>query len=230
MRGPNATDWQQMRFGANQVASGAYSTIAGGQDNTANQGGSTVGGGNQNNNGSFNGTISGGADNFISGSYGTIPGGTQGSNLNNYGAFAYSSGMFSAAGDAEWMVALLRVATADTTAHRILADGTGVATSGNTLVPAFNSVWAVDLTCLYLDTVSLATASWSWQGVSLFMAASAATTVVAAPAATAGQVHGTPGATAPVIAADTINGGMSISFTAPNADASRVVCRANIVT
>ncbi|MFN9338809.1 MAG: beta strand repeat-containing protein, partial [Candidatus Kapaibacterium sp.] len=61
-RGTYAVDWQMERGNATQVASGNYSTIAGGQNNTANSDYSTVGGGFQNNadNGS---TISGGSDN-----------------------------------------------------------------------------------------------------------------------------------------------------------------------
>ncbi|GIV23957.1 MAG: hypothetical protein KatS3mg025_1616 [Bacteroidia bacterium] len=68
-RGLHAVDLQSSRSANTQVASGAYSVISGGRDNTASSGYSTVSGGYQNTaTGNFS-TVAGGYQNQASGSY-----------------------------------------------------------------------------------------------------------------------------------------------------------------
>lgn len=74
-RGAYATDWQKIRTTAAQVASGNYSTIAGGQRNTASGGYGTVAGGYTNQASGTYGTVAGGDTNIASSSYSTVGGG-----------------------------------------------------------------------------------------------------------------------------------------------------------
>jgi hypothetical protein len=89
-RGTYAVDWQTIRTGATQVASGSLavigggyanissgtnSTVAGGSQCQATQTGATVGGGGGNIASSFYSTVAGGADNTASATHSTIAGG-----------------------------------------------------------------------------------------------------------------------------------------------------------
>jgi len=75
-RGLHAVDLQSARSAPTQVASGNYSVIGGGQNNTASLGYSTVGGGYQNTASWFYATVGGGALNTASGADGaTVSGG-----------------------------------------------------------------------------------------------------------------------------------------------------------
>jgi hypothetical protein len=74
-RGDNAVDLQMVRDDANQVASGNFSTISGGDFNTASGALSTVSGGRQNVASGSRSTISGGDFNTASGNRSTVSGG-----------------------------------------------------------------------------------------------------------------------------------------------------------
>ena len=75
-RGTYATDWQKSRTAATQVASGNYSTIAGGRDNTASTTSSFIGGGYSNAAQTSNyTTVVGGAFNTASSTYSFVGGG-----------------------------------------------------------------------------------------------------------------------------------------------------------
>jgi hypothetical protein len=75
-RGLHAVDLQSARSAATQVASGDYSVIGGGQNNTASGDYATVGGGGKNTaSGSF-ATVGGGYANTASGDYATVGGGS----------------------------------------------------------------------------------------------------------------------------------------------------------
>jgi hypothetical protein len=84
-RGTYATDLQKTRSTAAQVASGNYSTIAGGQRNTASGAYSAIGGGYLNTASGSGATVAGGEVNTASGSvYPTIAGGTGNTASSNY--------------------------------------------------------------------------------------------------------------------------------------------------
>jgi hypothetical protein len=84
-RGTYATDLQKIRSTAVQVASGNYSTIAGGQRNTASGAYSAIGGGYSNTASGSGATVAGGEVNTASGSvYPTIAGGTGNTASSNY--------------------------------------------------------------------------------------------------------------------------------------------------
>jgi hypothetical protein len=74
-RGANATDMQTVRSVATQVASGAFSTIAGGRNNLVNGQDATVGGGGTNSASNDRATVAGGSGNTASGANATIGGG-----------------------------------------------------------------------------------------------------------------------------------------------------------
>jgi hypothetical protein len=84
-RGTYATDLQKIRSTAAQVASGNYSTIAGGQRNTASGAYGAIGGGYLNTASGSGATVAGGDVNTASGSvYPTIAGGTGNTASSNY--------------------------------------------------------------------------------------------------------------------------------------------------
>jgi hypothetical protein len=74
-RGWHAVDLQSARAAATQVASGDYSVIGGGQNNTASGWWATVGGGLQNTASGDLATVGGGLQNTASGSWATVGGG-----------------------------------------------------------------------------------------------------------------------------------------------------------
>jgi len=75
-RGLHAVDLQSARAAATQVASGGYSVIGGGQNNTASGPWATVGGGVVNTASNGYATVGGGAFNTASGVYATVGGGS----------------------------------------------------------------------------------------------------------------------------------------------------------
>jgi hypothetical protein len=76
-RGQGAVDLQSARSAATQVASGDYSVIGGGQNNTASGVAATVGGGSGNTASGVAATVGGGSGNTASGSAATVGGGLQ---------------------------------------------------------------------------------------------------------------------------------------------------------
>lgn len=89
-RGANAVDLQTARNGSSpgQVASGQFSVITGGQNNTASQGGAVVSGGNQNTASGWWSFIGSGDQNVASGNFSAVPGGQFSEATANY-AFAF---------------------------------------------------------------------------------------------------------------------------------------------
>jgi hypothetical protein len=74
-RGIAATDWQKSRTINTYVASGNYSTVGGGQNNTASATLATIGGGDSNTSSGTRSTIAGGNGNTASSSYSFVGGG-----------------------------------------------------------------------------------------------------------------------------------------------------------
>jgi hypothetical protein len=83
-RGPNAVDWQTVRNGATQVASGQYATVSGGYRNTASGFATTISGGEINTSSGFISTVGGGSNNTASGTYATIAGGYLNTNTRDW--------------------------------------------------------------------------------------------------------------------------------------------------
>jgi hypothetical protein len=91
-RGSYAVDWQLDRTAPNQVASGDYSTVSGGQNNRASGQISTVGGGNGNAATGASSTISGGKSNDAIGTYSTVGGGFGNTASGGFEGFATVAG------------------------------------------------------------------------------------------------------------------------------------------
>ncbi|MBI5743148.1 MAG: hypothetical protein HY952_01230 [Elusimicrobia bacterium] len=112
-RGTGAVDLQVNRGVAARVASGGYSVIAGGQDNTASGQNSAVAGGSQNTAGNQYSAVGGGVGNNAGGDSATVPGGA--SNVAS-GSYSFAAG---------------RTATASGNGAFLWADSAGVAVTNN---------------------------------------------------------------------------------------------------
>ena len=231
-RGANAVDWQQVRTGATQVASGTNSVIAGGSNNTASGGYNSIGGGDSNVASGFRAAILGGWSNTATGLNSWVPGGERASTRNNAGRGAWASGIFATIGDAQAGEFVLRCQTTGAAATRLTADG-GAANTANTVNLPANGSYLVRLMVTARQTGGAAgtagdSAGWSFDVLVTRGASVAATALVGGIAQT-----GTPGAAAIAagtgfapslavaaaaawritVAADTSNGGIAVSGT-----------------
>jgi hypothetical protein len=107
-------DLQISRTDATQVASGDYSTVGGGKDNTASGDYSIVGGGSRNTASRDYATVGGGFRNSANGDYSTILGGSF-AVTDKYGQNAYASGQFDNQGDAQTSLFVVRNITVGST-------------------------------------------------------------------------------------------------------------------
>jgi hypothetical protein len=108
--------------GSSNTAGQPYATVGGGIGNRAEGDYATIGGGLDNNATGGKATITGGQDNVASAEYGAIPGGRN-ALAAIYGQMAYASGEFSAGGDAQTSVYVLRNVTTNTTPTPLYLDG-----------------------------------------------------------------------------------------------------------
>ena len=120
--GNAATGSATVGGGFQNTASGGNATVGGGQDNTASGHKATVGGGQDNTASEYYATVGGGSSNTASGWNATVPGGRQGV-ASHYGELAYASGGFTAAGDAQSSLYVLRGETDDATLTELFLDG-----------------------------------------------------------------------------------------------------------
>lgn len=107
--------------GFSNFASAPYATVAGGRSNTAQGNNSVVGGGFGNKASGDNSTVSGGSDNTASGVNATVPGGTKAA-ATHYGEMAYAGGQFTAAGDAQSSLYVLRGTSTDASLKELSLD------------------------------------------------------------------------------------------------------------
>jgi hypothetical protein len=96
-RGTHATDWQKSRTAATQVASGNYSGILSGQNNTASGSSATVIGGSSNTASGLSAAVVGGSSNTAGGTFsGVFSGSSNSSSGSQSGVFSGSSNTASA--------------------------------------------------------------------------------------------------------------------------------------
>ena len=208
VRGAGATEWQTNRFAATQVASAARSTIGGGTSHTASGVESTIAGGSTGTATGFRSTIGGGHSNLANGDYTCIPGGTGATTQAIIGKFAFASGAFSAQGDCQFGLHVLRAT--GTTALRLTSDGNAAANNNCANLPN-SRAWLCDIDIVARDQTTGAAATWYVKGALLTRGASAGTTALAGGTLSAGPTSGTPTATTPTLSADATNGGLSIT-------------------
>jgi hypothetical protein len=109
--------------GKSNSASGFYSpTVGGGQYNTASGTVSTVAGGNQNTASGITSTVGGGTQNTASGYFATVVGGVEGL-ADRFGMVAHASGQFSAKGDAQAVMFVMRNKTTNDASTQLFLDG-----------------------------------------------------------------------------------------------------------
>ena len=143
-----------------------------------------------------------------------------------YGSDAYASGSFSTtAGTAQLTNNVLRVQTTNATPSRLTANGTGTATSFNTLNLVDNSSVYIKGRVVARNTANGDTKVWTFEGAIKRGANAAATALVAAITPTAGAADAGASAWALAIAADTTNGGLAVTATGAAATTIRWVCR-----
>jgi hypothetical protein len=232
MRGANAVDWQTSRTNAAHVASGANSTIGGGNINTASGTLSTVAGGDGNLASGLRGTISGGRANQANGSSSWIPGGAFATTRSHEGRGAWSAGQFTAQGDAQAGEFVLRRETTDATATRLTADNAAPSTVNTVNLPN-NGTYRLKLLVVAQQTGGSAgtagdCASWeanvlikrgasaastSFVGGTVFAAGATLAAVTAGTALAPGLNDAAAAAWRITLAADTANGGLAVSGT-----------------
>jgi len=122
--------------GSGHETGGSHSTIGGGSGNTATGNNSTIAGGIVNTASNLYATVAGGAANTAGATAATVPGGHS-ALASHYGQFAYASGPFATAGDAQASMYVLRASTTNSTQTEMFLDGLSARmtlASGRTLV------------------------------------------------------------------------------------------------
>jgi hypothetical protein len=156
-RGTNSVDLQTNRSANTQVASGNFSAVNGGQNNTASGVQSSVSGGTSNVAGGTQSSVSGGGFNSASGTYSCIIGGSGNfasgsgstamglqSNARYYGSVVHNgSGVFSSAGDCQRVHVSVKGTTANATETTLYLDGAATGSSTNRLVVNPNTTWYI---------------------------------------------------------------------------------------
>jgi hypothetical protein len=122
--------------GSGHETGGSHSTIGGGSGNTASGNNATIAGGIVNTASNLYATVAGGAANTAGATAATVPGGHS-ALASHYGQFAYASGPFATAGDAQASMYVLRAITTNSTQTEMFLDGLSArmtVASGRTLV------------------------------------------------------------------------------------------------
>ena len=222
-RGANATDLQTNRSAAASVASGQYSTVGGGNNNSATAQGATALGGTSNTASGTN-AIAGGSTATASGNAAVALGSTvtasgargvalgiQSTDRGRHATLVFSSGFRSAAGDAQALIATnLRGTTTDAaTGVRLTADG---AAAGSANVVNLANTTALRFRILLVAMVANTSAKeWTIDGLARRGANAASTAFPTA--ATITSTYGDAGLATCTVActADTTNGGINIT-------------------
>lgn len=210
-RGLNATDFQQIRGAASQVASGVYSVISGGGSNTASGSNSAVGGGYDNIASGLYSVISGGYTNIASGIASTIPGGYYATANGIKGLLAYGfSG--TASGQNQMSFWGGRLDTTNATPTRITADA-GAASATNQLTLRNNSAFRVRGTVVARSTSTNDCKEWTFEALIKRGATAADTTIVGTPTVTSTFADTAAAGRGIAVTADTTNGALAITAT-----------------
>lgn len=241
-RGDYAVDLQINRANAPEVASGDYSIISGGRNNTASGYTATVSGGSNNANSGVHGTIGGGSNNTASGGTSTVVGGTSNtasgflsavggcrdntasdsystisggrySLADHYAEFAHASGEFAATGDAQYSRMVLRRQTTNSTPSELSADG-AAPTGTDRLSLANETAYKFQIDLVAKEANAANAAWWQISGCILRDATAASTILVGTPTVTTDNTGtGTAATWSVAVTADTTNGALAITVT-----------------
>lgn len=225
-RGTNAVDMQNLRSAATQVASGAQSTIGGGQNNTSSSTATTVAGGFGNVASANSACVPGGNTNTANGSF-SVATGSNSNARSQHGRAVHAAGAFAGQGDAQVGLSVLRMSTTDATTTAISANGSVPSATTVVALPN-NSVYAFTGEVVARNTSNNDSAMWTITGLIKRGANAAATAFVGTPTVT--KVFNDTGAAAWTLAAvaDTTNGGLTFNVTGAAATTIRWV--ANVRT
>ena len=238
-RGPQSVDLQLARAAVSQVASGTWSFVAG-LSSTASGAISIALGQEVNSSGqasvalnyqtaaSGNNALASGNGTVASGLSGTAMG-TQSADRGRYSASAFSSGMFSAKGDAQIATQILRISTSAAASVRLTADASTAGTANVINLPNNGAYFIKTVSFIMRDTVTGDAAIWYLATPALIKRAGTASTtaLVSAATLTAGPNSGAgcvAGVAIPTLIADTTNGGIILSVTPATANTN--LCRA----
>lgn len=207
-RGAYAIDLQQERSGVGQVASGANAILLGGQNNSATQAGCVV-----------LGYVWNDCDGNYSHVYGSFA-----RSMGRQGMFNWSNFQLNRTGDAEAGLTVLAAMSSDTNAHRLTSDDSGTANANNCFNLTAYSTYAFTLLLTAQDVTTPGNRQATTYPLAMMGedANAAATTLQLGTPATLTQ--GTTGTFA-TPSADTTNGCLNVTWTAPNSDTWKAVAR-----
>ena len=129
------------------------------------------------------------------------------SQTNQYGKYAYASGLFAANGDSQYGLMVLRASTTTTTAVALTSDA-GAAGTTNQLIVASNQAMAISGTLIAKQSSSVNMAGWTITGI---VSNNSGTMAVSGLALTAIGTDSIGLGTAPTIAVDNTNKGVTIT-------------------
>lgn len=205
--------------GAFNTASGAFNpSIGGGSSNIASHEQSTVAGGWSNTSSGYASAILGGYNNTASGYYNWCPGGTAATTRGAYGRGVWAAGSFATQGDAQSGEHMLRRITTDATATRLTADNAVMSTTNTINLPnngtcMIHAIMAAQQTAGTAGTAGDC-AGWD-MNILIKRGANAAATVLVGSGGSGTPIYKDTAAAAwsVALAADTTNGGLSVTVT-----------------
>jgi hypothetical protein len=240
-RGTHATDWQKSRTSATQVASGNYSGILSGQNNTASGTNAAVVGGSSNTASGSHSAVLSGESNTASNTYAVVIGGTQsiasslsstviggyGGRTRSITAYTVSPASYDPVngfGTAQSALLVLGKQTTNATPAVLTCNGNAAATTNQVILPN-NSAYTFQGTCIANVTGGGTTSGWKFEGVIKRGATAASTTLVAAVTPTVIAQDAGAATWVLAITADTTNGGIKVEVTGAAATTIRWVAK-----
>ena len=210
-RGTYAIDLQIYRSFSIRVASGDYSFIGGGGNNTASGSAASVGGGSVNTASGSYASIGGGGSNTASGEAATIPGGNYATTNGIQGLLSYG---FAGGTLGQNQMSFFggRAVTVDATPTRITANA-GAASASSQLTLRNSSVFRVRGTVVARNTSTNACKEWTFEALIKRGANAAATSIVGTPSITSTFADTEAESWSIAISADTTNGALAITGT-----------------
>lgn len=225
--GANAVDLQTYRSAATQAASGAYSEVLGGQNNTASGANSELLGG-LSSTASGTNAIAGGSSAQATGNTAVALGSGVVAN-GNYsialgrsssahgltGALVRSAGAIASTGDAQSGEYILSGRSTGGAAVRLTADGSSAGSANVANLPN-NTAWSTTLVVTARDQTTGGSYHWAWNYLYLNRGASAATVTMTTSGpsfSSLGTQTGTPASGSLSYNPDTTNGGLNLTFT-----------------
>jgi len=225
MRGRATALYSASLGGYQSTSSGSYA-ISAGQQNSASATYSVTMGGRSNQATATGSAILGGFSNTASGLY-SRAGGLNADTKSIISKDSWSSGMFSASGDAQTATLVLRSDTTDATAEALTSNNSAASTTNQVVLPN-NSAYSFSGTIIARQQAADGSnyASWEIKGA-LLRDANAASTVLGN--GIVNKLFATAGASAWAIAltADTTNGGLKVEATGAAATDIRWVATVN---